>query len=67
MKKPGFILWMNKIDKRIDSIHRNKGSIGPILPAERDMTKWSPSQIEDAKQKLTWHHDKENGKLILVP
>lgn len=66
-KYPNWETDLGFSDSQIDSIRRNQGSIGPTLPAQRDMTKWSPSQIEDAKQKLTWHHDKETGKLILVP
>jgi hypothetical protein len=41
-------------DSQIEAIKKNKGPIGPGL-------KKNPAEH------LTWHHDKETGKMILVP
>ncbi|AUS10061.1 hypothetical protein C1X05_15330 [Laceyella sacchari] len=39
-------------DGQIDSIDKELGSIGPV---------------RDKKNKLTWHHHQETGKMILIP
>jgi hypothetical protein len=41
-------------DSQIKAIEKNKGSIGPGLRKNK-------------AEQLTWHHDKETGKMILVP
>ncbi|PTM58365.1 HNH endonuclease [Desmospora activa] len=43
-------------ESQIEAIKKNKGSIGPGI-------KNNPGPGEQ----LTWHHDKEAGKMILVP
>lgn len=41
-------------DSQITAIEKNLGSIGPRVKV-------------DKYEQLTWHHDKETGKMILVP
>lgn len=53
-KYPNWRTEFGFTDSQITAIEKNKGPIGPGLKV-------------DPAEHLTWHHDKETGKMILVP
>ncbi|QKG84465.1 hypothetical protein GXN76_08245 [Kroppenstedtia pulmonis] len=53
-KYPNWRTEFGFTESQIASIEKNKGSIGPGI-------------FKNSAEQLTWHHDKETGKLILVP
>jgi hypothetical protein len=55
-KYPNWKTDLGLTEEQINALEKNRGSIGP--------KGWS---MEARKEKLTWHHDKESGKMVLVP
>jgi hypothetical protein len=43
-------------EAQIEAIKKNKGSIGPGI-----------KNHPEPGEQLTWHHDKETGRMILIP
>jgi A nuclease of the HNH/ENDO VII superfamily with conserved WHH/Protein of unknown function (DUF4244) len=55
-KYPNWKTDLGLTEEQLKALEKNRGSIGP--------KGWS---MDARKEKLTWHHDKESGKMILVP
>lgn len=64
-KYPNWKTELGLTESQKVSIEANQGSLGPPLPKNRE--NWTNEQVNHLKEKLTWHHDKDTGKMILVP